>query len=247
MERSRITLNVALVFAFTLRIARALAARIGRYCGLLLLLFLSSQLVTACGTSEIFSGGTMSSPGRFPEGRPLRPEDRIAFVPATREVESFVTCVLDGLEGRMAPARLVPPREAYRLASATGAVESDVLPDVLESEARARLAASGIRYVTVISGQTSASPYEVEASHDNTYTWWFLHERRSNFFADVYDTASGELVTGAGAHSKGEGGVFFLFIIVPVPIFAPTEWEACRAMRDALLKTLALPETGEEP
>ena len=225
-----------------------LVARMGRCGCLLLLLLLSSQLLTACGTWAALGGETISIAGSIRQGRPLGPGDRVGLVLGAREAEteSFLDCVLRGLQRRVPPARLVPPKEVYRLASAPDA-ESDVLPDVLEAEARARLAANGIRYVIFITGQTSLFPNEVGVVPGPGLLWGVAHERSSAFSADVYDTASGDFVTRARARSKGGGGAMFFLLVIPVPFFAPTESNACGAMRDALLETLAPLEAGGEP
>lgn len=207
----------------------------------LLLLLMSTQLIAACGTSPFYHGGTWLAPGRIREGGALGRGDRVALVPGSHGVEDFVDCVLGELGQRVPTAA---SEEVYRVTSLPLARELNVVPNVLEPKPRARLAANGIRYVVVISGQTTSSPNEFSIETGVVpfvaAGFWerYAHERLSQFVADLYDTASGDLVTRAHASSWGMVGVDIL-LVIPIPILAATESEACRVMSDALERTLA--------
>jgi hypothetical protein len=194
-------------------------------------LVLSCQLLSACGTWAFYGGHSNSMPGALGGGQALRAEDRIGLIPGSREVESFVECVRRDLERHTRTVRVVAPTEVYRLAS--GGSEAPL--DVLRLEPRGRLAANGVRYVAIIDGVDYTSPNEFGT--EAPFLWGFAHDRRFSFSASIYGTAAGDLVTTAHVSSQGIGGAMFFWLIIPVPVFAPTESRMCGAMSDALRRT----------
>lgn len=173
----------------------------------------------------------------------LDPGGGLAIFPAGPGSDELGSCVAQMLADGLPNVRIVSGLEASAMAlgiaggkGPPGGPAQPTLADLLQAEARARLNGSGIRHIVTLRVSTETGGYETTRSLDPVLLK-SLDRRSSDGDATVYDARSGDQVVSVRAHAEGSVGVVVVLFVLPIPLFAYTEFGVCKAIGGRLVES----------